>query len=124
LFLSFPGVSLASGAVLVIFVGCWIMVVKQMKKRKSALVQSECLPAVAPTSGNGLATINFFRITPSLAISKSDLDKGSTYLGVRVFSYNELEEATNCFDSSKELGDGGFGTVYYGWKMKLFYFAV
>jgi hypothetical protein len=31
-----------------------------------------------------------------------------------VFSYNELEEATNCFDSSKELGDGGFGTVYYG----------
>ncbi|KAL9354986.1 hypothetical protein Peur_052956 [Populus x canadensis] len=108
-------VSLASGAVLVIFVGCWIMVVKQMKKRKSALVQSEGLPAVTPTSGNGLATsINFFRTTPSLAISKSDLDKGSTYLGVRVFSYNELEEATNCFDSSKELGDGGFGTVYYG----------
>jgi len=96
-----------------------------MKKRKSALVQSEGLPAVTPTSGNGLATsINFFRTTPSLAISKSDLDKGSTYLGVRVFSYNELEEATNCFDSSKELGDGGFGTVYYGWKMKLFYFAV
>ncbi|KAL9391993.1 hypothetical protein Peur_015913 [Populus x canadensis] len=110
-----PGVSLASGAVLVIFVGCWIMVVKQMKKRKSALVQSEGLPAVTPTSSNGLATsTNFFRTTPSLAISKSDLDKGSTYLGVRVFSYNELEEATNCFDSSKELGDGGFGTVYYG----------
>ncbi|KAI5591493.1 hypothetical protein BDE02_04G084000 [Populus trichocarpa] len=108
------GVSLASGA-LVIFVGCWIMVVKQMKKRKSALVQSEGLRAVTPTSSNGLATsINFFRTTPSLANLKSDLDRGSTYLGVRVFSYNELEEATNCFDSSKELGDGGFGTVYYG----------
>ncbi|XP_011035095.1 PREDICTED: probable serine/threonine-protein kinase At1g18390 [Populus euphratica] len=107
------GASLASGA-LVIFVGCWIIVVKQMKKRKSALVQSEGLPAVTPTSSNGLATsINFFRTTP-LANLKSDLDKGSTYLGVRVFSYNELEEATNCFDSSKELGDGGFGTVYYG----------
>ncbi|KAG6777458.1 hypothetical protein POTOM_017281 [Populus tomentosa] len=102
------GVSLASGAVLVIFVGCWIMVVKQVKKRKSALVQSQGLPVVTPTS------TNFFRATPSLANLKSDLDKGSTYLGVRVFSYNELEEATNCFDSSKELGDGGFGTVYYG----------
>ncbi|XP_061978044.1 LEAF RUST 10 DISEASE-RESISTANCE LOCUS RECEPTOR-LIKE PROTEIN KINASE-like 1.3 [Populus nigra] len=109
------GVSLASVAVLVIFVGCWIMVVKQVKKRKSALVQSQGLPAVTPTSSNGLATsTNFFRATPSLANLKSDLDKGSTYLGVRVFSYNELEEATNCFDSSKELGDGGFGTVYYG----------
>nr|TKS10278.1 hypothetical protein D5086_0000084840 [Populus alba] len=102
------GVSLASGAVLVIFVGCWITVVKQVKKRKSALVQSQGLPVVTPTS------TNFFRATPSLANLKSDLDKGSTYLGVRVFSYNELEEATNCFDSSKELGDGGFGTVYYG----------
>ncbi|KAL3596874.1 hypothetical protein D5086_008511 [Populus alba] len=109
------GVTLASGAVLVIFVGCWILVVKQVKKRKSALVQSQGLPAVTPTSSNGLATsTNFFRATPSLANLKSDLDKGSTYLGVRVFSYNELEEATNCFDSSKELGDGGFGTVYYG----------
>ncbi|KAG6779159.1 hypothetical protein NC652_011052 [Populus alba x Populus x berolinensis] len=109
------GVSLASGAVLVIFVGCWIMVVKQVKKRKSALVQSEGLPTVTPTPSNDLATsTNFFRATPSLANLKSDLDKGSTYLGVRVFSYNELEEATNCFDSSKELGDGGFGTVYYG----------
>lgn len=33
---------------------------------------------------------------------------------VHLFTYNELEEATNNFDSDKELGDGGFGTVYYG----------
>ncbi|GKU97614.1 hypothetical protein SLEP1_g10741 [Rubroshorea leprosula] len=39
---------------------------------------------------------------------------GSTYFGVQVFSYAELEEATDNFNPSKELGDGGFGTVYYG----------
>lgn len=37
---------------------------------------------------------------------------GSVYDGVQVFTYEELEEATENF--SRELGDGGFGTVYYG----------
>ncbi|KAJ4974083.1 hypothetical protein NE237_007257 [Protea cynaroides] len=46
--------------------------------------------------------------------SSKDLGKGSTYFGVHVFSYDELQEATNNFNSTKELGDGGFGTVYYG----------
>ncbi|KAM7479680.1 hypothetical protein LguiA_027893 [Lonicera macranthoides] len=44
--------------------------------------------------------------------SISDLEKAGTYLGVHIFSYNELEQATNKFDSKRELGDGGFGTVY------------
>ncbi|XP_042510773.1 LEAF RUST 10 DISEASE-RESISTANCE LOCUS RECEPTOR-LIKE PROTEIN KINASE-like 1.2 isoform X2 [Macadamia integrifolia] len=46
--------------------------------------------------------------------SMKDLEKGSTYFGVHVFTYAELEEATNNFNSNKELGDGGFGTVYHG----------
>ncbi|KAK8487094.1 hypothetical protein V6N12_001596 [Hibiscus sabdariffa] len=62
----------------------------------------------------------FFK--PSFLTSRNSLDgslvvdseKGDSFAGVHVFTYKELEEATNNFDSDKELGDGGFGTVYYG----------
>jgi hypothetical protein len=46
--------------------------------------------------------------------SRSEVDGGSVYFGVPVFSYSELLEATKNFDIEKELGDGGFGTVYHG----------
>ncbi|GMY18429.1 LEAF RUST 10 DISEASE-RESISTANCE LOCUS RECEPTOR-LIKE PROTEIN KINASE-like 1.1 [Fagus crenata] len=54
------------------------------------------------------------RNTYSGSSSRSDLEAGSIYFEVPVFSYSELEEATNHFDLEKELGDGGFGTVYHG----------
>jgi len=40
-----------------------------------------------------------------------DLELGSS---PHIFTYEELEEATDGFSDSKELGDGGFGTVYKG----------
>ncbi|XP_051148588.1 LEAF RUST 10 DISEASE-RESISTANCE LOCUS RECEPTOR-LIKE PROTEIN KINASE-like 1.2 [Andrographis paniculata] len=47
-------------------------------------------------------------------ISKPDLEGGGTYFGIPVFSYADLKIATDNFNPSNELGDGGFGTVYYG----------
>ncbi|XP_057517223.1 LEAF RUST 10 DISEASE-RESISTANCE LOCUS RECEPTOR-LIKE PROTEIN KINASE-like 1.2 [Amaranthus tricolor] len=52
--------------------------------------------------------------SPSTGGSNFDFLNGSTYFGVHVFTYRELEEATNHFNPSKELGEGGFGTVYHG----------
>ncbi|GMH20662.1 hypothetical protein Nepgr_022503 [Nepenthes gracilis] len=59
-------------------------------------------------------TTSYSQNIPSYASSKLKPEKGSNYFGVQVFSYTELEEATNNFDKSRELGDGGFGAVYYG----------
>ncbi|XP_055801556.1 LEAF RUST 10 DISEASE-RESISTANCE LOCUS RECEPTOR-LIKE PROTEIN KINASE-like 1.1 [Solanum dulcamara] len=63
--------------------------------------------------GKGGRSHSFTRNTYSDP-SRKDLEGDSKYFGVPVFSYSTLEEATNNFDSSQELGGGGFGTVYYG----------
>ncbi|TVU35464.1 hypothetical protein EJB05_17355 [Eragrostis curvula] len=42
-----------------------------------------------------------------------DTESGSIQdLQTHLFSYEELEEATDRFNDNRELGDGGFGTVY------------
>ncbi|KAJ6290651.1 hypothetical protein OIU78_026402 [Salix suchowensis] len=110
------GLTTAGAVVIGLFIGCCVLFAVQRKKRKfAAQVKSKGLPVATPPSSKGPASsINLSQTSSFLTSSKSSLEKGSTYFGVRVFSYNELEEATNSFDPSKELGDGGFGTVYHG----------
>jgi len=62
---------------------------------------------------NHLLTVTSFKGIPHSS-SLEDSEKGSKYFGVHFFTYGELEEATNFFDPGRELGDGGFGKVYFG----------
>ncbi|KAM0032449.1 putative protein kinase RLK-Pelle-WAK-LRK10L-1 family [Helianthus debilis subsp. tardiflorus] len=51
--------------------------------------------------------------TPRTSETSREFGK-SSYFGAQVFTYEELEIATDNFNNSREIGDGGFGTVYYG----------
>ncbi|KAK4784930.1 hypothetical protein SAY86_001619 [Trapa natans] len=53
-------------------------------------------------------------LTKSDTIDNSLMSESHIYTEVPIFQYKQLRDATNNFDSSLELGDGGFGTVYYG----------
>lgn len=98
---------ISGGAVGILVISLFIFF---FQRRKQRIAQSKTKELPTPPS----STIPSVTVHSYYASSKSDLERGSMYFGVQVFTYEELEEATDNFDSSKELGDGGFGRVYYG----------
>ncbi|XP_050225380.1 LEAF RUST 10 DISEASE-RESISTANCE LOCUS RECEPTOR-LIKE PROTEIN KINASE-like 1.1 isoform X2 [Mercurialis annua] len=57
---------------------------------------------------------NYHQTNNSGSSLKSDIGLENINLRIPIFPYSELEEATDNFASEKELGEGGYGTVYYG----------
>ncbi|KAG2312644.1 hypothetical protein Bca52824_024201 [Brassica carinata] len=111
------GIGAASaGFALVILAVAGFFCIIQRRKRQADQYTSKDLPVTSyssrETSSYPTSTTISSNSNHSLLPSISNLQNGSTYFGVQVFSYEELEEATDNF--SRELGDGGFGTVYYG----------
>ncbi|XP_071739102.1 LEAF RUST 10 DISEASE-RESISTANCEUS RECEPTOR-LIKE PROTEIN KINASE-like 1.4 [Rutidosis leptorrhynchoides] len=102
------GLPISGGILATIGIGLGLFVFRQRKK-KHATQADETQNKDSVTADS----TTFSTAIASYASTTTELGN-STYFGTRVFTYNELEQATDGFDDSKELGDGGFGTVYYG----------
>ncbi|XP_041003273.1 LEAF RUST 10 DISEASE-RESISTANCE LOCUS RECEPTOR-LIKE PROTEIN KINASE-like 1.3 isoform X2 [Juglans microcarpa x Juglans regia] len=108
------GLGVGGAGIVGLLLGFWIFSIMRRRKRLANESKSKDLSTPPSTKGVPASSINFSQSTPSYPFLKSDLEKGSTYFGAHIFSCEELEEATDNFDSSRVLGDGGFGKVYYG----------
>ncbi|XVF83211.1 hypothetical protein PTKIN_Ptkin16aG0115900 [Pterospermum kingtungense] len=88
---------------------------RDLPKKIAAELKSRDLPISPSSKGPSTSATNLSQSFPnSYPTSKDNLESGSTYFGAHVFSYEELERATDNFNPSNELGEGAFGTVYYG----------
>ncbi|KAI3785246.1 hypothetical protein L1987_44362 [Smallanthus sonchifolius] len=124
-----PPVLPTIGAILVgAAIGWGIFVCKRRSKRRAAKevatpqTESKAILTIGSSNRfNSDTRSNFNSSVPSYPSSKTTKEFGKcSYFGAQVFTYEELEVATDNFDDSRELGDGGCGTVYHGSLINLF----
>ncbi|KAF7819974.1 LEAF RUST 10 DISEASE-RESISTANCE LOCUS RECEPTOR-LIKE PROTEIN KINASE-like 1.4 isoform X1 [Senna tora] len=121
------GVGVAVAAVVGILLGCWLYFCVKRRKRIARAEQLKSKDLLSPPSSKDAfisttttsqsaftTTTSMSQSVPSYPSSKINTVPKSFYFGVQVFTYAELEEATKNFDPSMKIGEGGFGSVYYG----------
>ncbi|KAJ0074995.1 hypothetical protein Patl1_33517 [Pistacia atlantica] len=87
----------------------WLFVLKcgASKQNPHAFISSPSKPSGAPKSRKYRSMLS----SSSMSFDSSTM----TYTGsAKTFSLNDMERATDCFDTSRILGEGGFGVVYRG----------
>ncbi|CAJ2651477.1 unnamed protein product [Trifolium pratense] len=107
--------AVAGVAALVCILGACFLVWRRKKKAEKSRSIDVFMPPSSSGTGTLTSTTNSSQSIPSYPSSKSGrVPQQSFYFGVQVFTYEELEEATDNFHTTKEIGEGGFGTVYKG----------
>ncbi|KAJ4824799.1 hypothetical protein Tsubulata_022790 [Turnera subulata] len=90
----------------------WLFLLKcGNRAHKPSQVQQDLVPKEEPAGTTGPATFGNIPSSSSMSLSSAAL----TYTGsAKTFTLNDIEGATNNFDDSRILGEGGFGVVYSG----------
>ncbi|KAI7725648.1 hypothetical protein M8C21_001673, partial [Ambrosia artemisiifolia] len=105
---------IALSAVVGVVLACvavWVLVVKRRDhEARSGLPTSASLPYVTKSSGGGGSMTGSGRESASLSFRSTIAYNGSA----KTFSLTDIEKATDNFNESGVLGEGGFGRVYSG----------
>ncbi|XP_076889174.1 receptor-like serine/threonine-protein kinase ALE2 [Bidens hawaiensis] len=100
----------AAVAVVLVGVAVWVLVVKRKDHAAKSGPTSATLPSLTKSSGVGGSMTASGPESASLSFRSTIAYNGTA----KTFSSSEIEKATDNFNESGVLGEGGFGRVYSG----------